>query len=782
MLGHRWRRLRSCLRTGLHDELLERSRQALAKRTDAALSCFGYDFAKHACVLKPSSPGSFFFRPESVDSILKLIRERLPGRAEQIIQEAEEIRHHRFRLLGYPPIDYGYPIDWHWDSVHAKRAPTKPFYRLRYLNFAECGDAKVIWELNRHQHFVTLAKAYRLTGNCRYLNELLRQKRHWHSENPYPIGINWASSLEVAFRALSWIWALYLLSGSPDVPEFRSEWRPDLALHGRHLERYVSTYFSPNTHLLGEALALFFLGVLFPELVAAERWKGLGWEILLQESQRQVHSDGFYFEQSTHYHVYALDFFLHAAVLASVNSIPIPQHFGETIEKMLDALFLLSRYGPPPQLGDDDGGRLFDPRRNQSEHMVDPLSTGAVLFKCSEFRSRVPQLTEETLWLLGEEGVRQWDALRETDISEQSVALPEAGYYLLASPTTQLIADAGRLGAYRGGHGHSDALNICLQAHGRPLLIDPGTSEYVGVGADRTLFRGTGMHNTLQVDGRDQAEIANVFSWERFPQSTVEHWLKTPSCDLLVASHDGYRRLEQPVTHRRWIVSLKNGVYLIRDVVEGFGRHRVDLAWNLGPDLQLVGEHTFLVKGTTHTLRFLTARRPGWTEEELDTQRCSPAYGRKAQMTVLKFHANTASPAEFAVLLVTSEHAPGRSESLEWIDHSDSKTSEYRYRTEAVEHSFMFNESGMPWCWGSVASDARYVWHRRAPEESEELFLAYGSHVRTDELQLSCAHRVDWAQLKVFGEVQTVFSSDPAAVLTPTAPVGCSGQVLLDTR
>lgn len=764
-------------------EIFDRSRQAWGKRTDVALSRLKYDFARSARPSCPAIPGRFFFPHYSVDSILALIRERLPGRAEEIIREAEQICQGRFDLLGYSELDCratpGGGIDWHLDAVHGKRPPKKAFYRVRYLDYDECGDSKIIWELNRHQHFVTLAKAYRLSREQRYLDEIFEQKRHWTSENPYPLGINWASSLEVAFRALSWIWVLHLLS---DLPDLRTEWRRDLALHGRHLERFLSTYFSPNTHLLGEALALFFLGVLFPELAPGERWKRLGREILLRESQRQVRPDGFYFEQSTYYHVYALDFFLHAAVLASVNCIPMPRNFGETIEKMLEALFLLSRHGPPPQLGDDDGGRLFNPRRNQSEHMLDPLITGAVLFRRGDFKRLVPNLAEETLWLLGEDGVRQWDTLTETAISEQSTALPDAGYYLLTTPSTQLIVDAGPLGVYSGGHGHADALSIGLHAQGHPLLIDPGTSEYVGAGADRTLFRGTRMHNTLQVDGSDQAEVAGVFSWHTFPQTTVEHWLQAPSCDLLVASHDGYRRLEQPVTHRRWIVSLKNGAYLVRDVVNGSGRHRIDLAWHLAPDLQLVAERMFRVKGTPHAMSFLPAQPVRWAEE-LDSQMYAPAYGRKARMTVLRFHANVVLPTEFAILLVTAEHSSTIVQSFEWSEHSDPAISEYRYRTAGLEYSFVFNETGDAWRCGGLESDAKYVCHRSAREISEEsLFLCQGSYVRIGELDLSCNRRVEWAELSHRHDVPTLSCSDGSAVLATTVVAVRSGQAAVPAR
>ena len=59
--------------------------------------------------------------------------------------------------------------------------------------------------MSRHQHFVTLAKAFRLNGDVKFAQEIFSQWQDWHAQNPYPIGINWASSLEVAFRCLSWM-------------------------------------------------------------------------------------------------------------------------------------------------------------------------------------------------------------------------------------------------------------------------------------------------------------------------------------------------------------------------------------------------------------------------------------------------------------------------------------------------------------------------------------------------------------------------------------------------
>lgn len=94
------------------------------------------------------------------------------------------------------------------------------FRRIPYLDFARVGDHKYIWELNRHQHLVVLAQAYRLTGRAEYLAEAQTQVTHWLTENPPLRGINWTSALEVAFRALSWVW-LDALAGAVLPPDFR---------------------------------------------------------------------------------------------------------------------------------------------------------------------------------------------------------------------------------------------------------------------------------------------------------------------------------------------------------------------------------------------------------------------------------------------------------------------------------------------------------------------------------------------------------------------------------
>ena len=213
--GKAWNRLSAMT----WDEARTRLGQGVDKRADYALYRLGISRGQRGIGSPSREGGKFFFSPEQVPERVALLKRHLPKEVERTIEEANEILQHRFRLLGYRGLDYGREIDWHLDAVHGKRAPMKPWYRILFLDFQQVGDHKIIWELNRHQHLVTLAKASAFTGDEKYSRELANQFYSWRDANPYPMGINWGSSLEVVFRSLSWLWVRGLLAGTPALPE-----------------------------------------------------------------------------------------------------------------------------------------------------------------------------------------------------------------------------------------------------------------------------------------------------------------------------------------------------------------------------------------------------------------------------------------------------------------------------------------------------------------------------------------------------------------------------------
>ncbi len=738
--GEKWKQGRPLHRLS-PGELSARGLQEAYKRWDLMIFRSGLSFRGTGRRPGNFPPAQFFLSPEDLPGTTRVLHEKLSQEASEIFGQAEQICRHHFDLLGYKDWAYGPRIDWHLDVVHGRRAPLKPWFKIRYLDFNEVGDHKIIWELNRHQHLVTLAKAYLLTGDGRFAAEVVQQWYDWKQSNPYPLGINWASSLEVAFRSLSWLWVRHLLIGAQDAsPAFQIDLLQGLEISGRHIERYLSTYFSPNTHLLGEGVALFFIGTLCQELAAAERWKQRGWEIVLHEAERQVQPDGMHFEQSAYYHVYALDFFLHARILAACNGVPIPPAFDRTIEKMLEALMLLAQARTVPRLGDDDGGRVFNPCRNRAEHMTDPLSTGAVLFNRPDFKAAAGHLCEETLWLLGPKGAAQFDCLPTSACRTTSGRLESSGICVMASSgqrEEKVVVDAGPLGYGNAGHGHADALSIEVAINGRSFLIDSGTRCYVSDGPNRNKFRGTAAHNTLQVDGVDQAEPFGPFAWRLLPRVSVERWIAGHTFDFFSGVHDGYRRLPHPVIHQRYLFYLKGQFWLVLDRAEGDGSHQLALHWHISPEIKAAsaGAGNFVLAGEEGQVLALVAEHGHQWRHEIKEDEVSPSYGSSEAGLVVRYYTEAPLPVEFATLMIPSSR--GISEELQAGVFSLVRQ---RNEGEAVscclcerpgeKHSVYFAGHPHRWAMGFWESDARLLYCGTSDDGSLRVALCDGSFAK----------------------------------------------------
>jgi len=767
------------------DELRTRLQQEIGKRLDVALHHAGLQPAPSLLTTADLSAGTFFFSPEELPERISLFRQHLPLEVEGLIREADDICRHRFQLLGYNDLDYGKDkdLDWHLDIVHGKRTTLIPWHKIDFLDFTVAGDHKVTWELNRHQHLLTLAKAWLLTREEPYAQEAIAQWYSWQRTNPYPLGINWASSLEVAFRSISWLWLQRLLADWDHQPSsFAEDLLHALALNGRHIERYLSTYFSPNTHLLGEAVALFFIGTLCPQISVAQKWKKQGWETIQQAALRQVRPDGVYFEQSLYYHVYALDFFLHARVLASRNGMQISSRFDDTLRKMLLVLQALAQVGPPVGFGDDDGGRLFNPRRNRTEHLTDPLSTGAALFGDASLCANAAR-TEEAIWLFGRAAIPEPSNPETASLSPNSQCFPDGGLYVVASaaPTPQqMLIDAGPQGTGRSGHGHADALSVELSFDNRPWLIDAGTFAYISPGTERQQFRGTRAHNTLTVDGLDQAQPEGPFAWSALPSTRAECWITGNSFTLFEGSHSGYERLAQPVRHRRFVFHLHGGFWLVRDVAEGTGSHLLETSWHFAPAVTVsTCEGNFVASAAVDQpdstsashLTLVPVQDAQW-KCELLTEDVSPAYGAKTRAPVLRCSARVAVPAEHAMLMIPStsltEEVGMFVRTAGQPSGEKSPAAVYSYDPLPISHCIIFGQQkSAPWTFGPWSSDADFLYVCLKNQRVIHLACCEATFVHLHgEPVFTLSAPIQYLEWTDRNGEQHVFSSDEAAART----------------
>lgn len=642
----RWprRALRPRLRTG------PGAAHTLIEAADALR--VGDDRRAHAALARyfPQRAGRLPLNAGSLSLVAAAIRRDFPAAAQGAVDRAGAIASGRYDLLGYRGLELGALPDWHADGVHRRRMPLRFWASVPYLD-PRLGDHKVVWELNRHQHWLALGRAHALTGESRFFSVFTAQLGSWLDANPPLLGSNWASMLEIGFRALSWLWAIELFAAAAG-PDDRRPWLVEMlgALDRQltHVERNLSYYFSPNTHLTGEALALYAAGLALPELESSARRADIGRRVLEREAIRQVRPDGGHAEQSPHYHRYSTDFYLLATAIARRAGDPAAGRFEDAARRQARFLRTITDdRGFRPAIGDDDGGQLFPICGRPPEDCSDTLATAAVLL--GEPALAVGLAPEETYWLCGADAA---SAAAWTGRAAWPSTVPaESG--LLVSRTGRgdhFTLDAGPYGFLNGGHAHADALSCTLTVAGEPLLIDPGTATYTMDPELRDRFRSTPMHNTVVLDGKAQAEPRGPFHWTARPDAHAPLCRTVPGVDYFEGTHDAYA----PRRHTRAVIAVHGIGWWILDHVLGDGEASIEINWHLDPGWGCTpaSAHVVKLRGSRRSLALassapLALLAPGSHPLAV----CSPSYGRIDAAPTLRSVRTAALPATTAVFV-----------------------------------------------------------------------------------------------------------------------------------
>lgn len=529
----------------------------------------------------------------SAKAAAELPRELFASETAQLLTKANRIAdEHCWPLLGFGEKCFGVEeILWCRDPLSGFDWPVV-FHADINLVRNDGSDARVVWELNRLAHLVTLGRAYSITDSEKFSAEFFRQLASWRAQNPAGRGINWNCAMEVALRAMNLLAAFELFLGAPEMDEEALlELLKMFDQHGAHIRRNLEfSHIATSNHYLADVTGLLWLGVMLPELESATEWREFGLRELLQELAKQTLPDGADYEAATGYHRLKLELFLYSFVLCHLNGIQIDEAHWNKLRAMMDYLSAYLRPdGMAPLLGDSDSGQALPiVRRNGDDHAY-LLALGAAVFQEPRFKLADTNIPEELLWILGPQGVRDYQALRSSG-RPQSQAFPDAGTYILRQDDLYLLFNASDSGVKgRGSHGHNDALSLEVSAGGAAFIVDPGTYVYTADLHERHLFRSTAYHSTVEIDGVEQNTIDErapfVIGNEARPR--VLGWESGPGKDVLIAEHAGYERLPQPVTHRRTVTFYKTErLWLVADDLTGPGEHDLAFRFHLAPELE----------------------------------------------------------------------------------------------------------------------------------------------------------------------------------------------------
>ena len=544
-----------------------------------------------------------------------LQRSLFPFETAQLLERAVRITdEHCWPLLGYGEKQFGERINWLVDPLSGAQWSQEEYHADVQLFRGDGSDARVLWEVNRLAHLVTLARAFAVTNDERYASEIFGELAAWREQNPLGRGANWACAMEVALRAMNLLAVFELLRRSPQLNEERlASFLQTFDQHGAHIRRNLEfSYLSTSNHYLSDVTGLFWLGVMLPELAAAEEWRAFGLREILREMDKQVLADGADSEASTGYHRLVLELFLYSFILARANQIEIGEQYWHKLRAMLSYVRAYLRpHGGAPLIGDTDSGQVLPFVRRSADDHAYVLALGAVVFNEPRFKPATPDaaLPEEVLWVFGEEGVRAFQSLPETNEETGSEAFKDAGTYILRDHDLYLLFNASGNGLMgRGSHGHNDALSLEVSACGTSFIIDPGTYVYSADLRERHLFRSTASHSTVEVDGVEQntteTSLPFVIGDEAHPR--VLRWETGPERDIIVAEHDGYKRLAAGVTHRREVRFLKDErLWIVEDSLSGTGEHVFRFRFHLAEDL----ESSVYAQGTVRACDKMTGAR-----------------------------------------------------------------------------------------------------------------------------------------------------------------------------
>lgn len=487
--------------------------------------------------------------------------------AEPYCQAAETVLSGHISIFRLSDADLGSVPKWNIDPLTGCQAPLHFGKTLDYRNEKLVGNIKYLWEPNRHLQLVTLAQAYHLTGQQRYLDGVESQVRSWIDQCPYMKGPNWTSSLELAIRLINWSITWQLIGGidSPLFADekgrnFRDSWLVSIYQHAEFVQGYFSRHSSANNHLIGEAAGLFVAAVTWPYWPKMTVWRRKAKAVLEEEVSKQTAPDGVNREQAISYQQFVLDFLLIAVLAGKGCGVQFLETYWQRIEVMLEFLAsIMDIGGNVPMIGDADDGYVV--RLSQETDFCvyrSLLMTGGILLDRPDFQKKAGKVDDKTRWLLGNSAVSNAVIPESNDIIlPVRKEFPHGGYYILGSDfemneEVRIIADAGPLGYLSiAAHGHADALSFTMSVSGLEFLIDPGTYSYHTQKKWRDYFRGTSAHNTLRVDKLDQSEIGGNFMWLKKADAKCEKWQPGKEQDKWQASHDGYKRLSDPVIHRR---------------------------------------------------------------------------------------------------------------------------------------------------------------------------------------------------------------------------------------
>lgn len=517
----------------------------------------------------------FFFSPDQRAEYLPYFKswdvETRPS-----VEFSDNLDRGKLHYFGGESVDAGYPPSWHANPLTGEQAPAGLHWSE--IGDFEHGDIKVIWEPSRFGFTFALVRAFWRTGDERYAEMFWRLVEDWREHNPPQLGVNWKCGQEITFRVMAWCFGLYgFLSAKATTPDRAASMAQIIAISATRIKANLEYALSQqNNHGISEAVGLWTIGLLFPELIQADLWEEKGRQALESQAQTLIYVDGAFSQHSANYHRLMLHAYVWALRLGEIANQPLTNELKKHIKVAGEFLYEIQdeMTGRVPLYGQNDGALIL-PLNNCDYQDFRPVIQATLALTTGLRRYSPGPWDEDLLWLFGPKALTSPLHPKE----RADFVAKQGGCYVIRSQNGFAFV---RCGSFRHRPAQADLLHLDLWWRGQNIALDAGTFSYNAAPPWDDPLSCTAYHNTVIVDGRNQMERVGRFLWLPWARGSVQSWQRSREGHLAYweGSHNGYERLTGPAVHRRSLVQVAEH-WLVLDRITSETEHEHRLHWLL---------------------------------------------------------------------------------------------------------------------------------------------------------------------------------------------------------
>jgi Heparinase II/III N-terminus/Heparinase II/III-like protein len=443
----------------------------------------------------------------------------------------------------------------------------------------EMGDIKYTWEASRFGFVQLLARASILLPDDPYPEEFWKVLEGWIEQNPLQAGPNWRCGQETALRMMSVLFGLLTFASHPSTTQTRLDLVGAFFKASGHRILATLDYAlsQRNNHALSEVVGLWTLAVLFPNWSESVNWKRIAEQKLNEVLNDQFYADGGYAQHSFNYQRLALHNLMWLVRIAKITNTAIPEKVVQILELNVKFLYAIQdrMTGWLPNYGANDGALIFSLSNMGYRDYRPTLQAAWYLLKNKPLYQET-LFDEESIWFAPKNLLGNQQLINS--MTDNGLHAFESGYFTSRGKSSFAFWRAAQFNRHRPGQ--ADNLHVDIWMDGVNLALDPGTYAYNKPFPWNNSLGKTRVHNTANVNGKDQMTQVGRFLWSDWCQAKVLAHQKEMNAELWLLETNPLPKSYGYSKHFRLLLRFHDS-YLIMDSIRTQNIEDISIHWNV---------------------------------------------------------------------------------------------------------------------------------------------------------------------------------------------------------